>query len=415
MARMNPCRAAKAASPRSVVMCGPALNQANMGDRLLVNALTTILRNDLGVQQVAYASVGVDVRVPRDMPRLEILDPRRQPMQLLWRTFRADAFIIAGAVSFHERRRIMLKQALLAWLCRLGGGRTVINAASIQPIRDWFCRLLFRATCSAADWFTVRDGPSAEHARALGLGSAPPRSPDPGVLCPLAPMERIREIFAGEGIPTDRPLVGIAPHFFVNHGRYYDAAYPGFEIEYEDFPDEVLDRCYESLARLADRMARFGRVVFLPMCTRTPPGDDREAADWIVRRMRRAEHVHVVRGEYLVGEMAGMLSQCTFLAASRLHAFAMGVAAGVPSLAIGFHPKVYGLAEELGLADWVYPIRDLSPEAIGDAADAILDGLCVARERVREGVSRAAGKARADFIQGVLGTVKPGSLDPREG
>ena len=42
-----------------------------------------------------------------------IISPRREPWQLLWWTFRADAFVIAGAVSFHESRRTMLKQALL--------------------------------------------------------------------------------------------------------------------------------------------------------------------------------------------------------------------------------------------------------------------------------------------------------------
>jgi polysaccharide pyruvyl transferase WcaK-like protein len=384
-------------------MCGPALNQSNTGDRLLVSTLARILRQDLGIERITYASVAVDPRVKEEIPSLEVIDPRRQLWRLLWRAFRADAFVIAGAVSFHEHRRVMLKQAVLAWLCRLGGGRTVVNAVSIQPIRDRICRLLFRATYAAANWFTVRDQDSIVHAKAMGIRQSTQRSPDPGIICPAAPAERVKQILAAETVPTDRPLFCIVPHLFINHGRYQDPDYAGFEIEYQDYPDAVLDRYYEVLARVADWLTERGTVVFLPMCTKTPPGDDRVAADWVRRRMSRAGRTFSVQGEYTAGELAGILSHCTLLISSRLHGYAMGVANGVPSLAVEFHPKMRGMAEEIELTDWVFPISSLQTEPVCRTVTKILADLPAARESVRVGVDRAAAKARSDFLHGITG------------
>jgi len=399
--------------PRRVLMCGPSLNQANTGDRLLVAALAKILREDAGAEEIAYSSIDVDPRVARDIPGLTVINPRREPLRLLWRAFCADAFVVAGAVSFHDHRRIMLKQTILAWLCRLGGGRTVVNAASVQPIHGRLCRWLFRMTFKAANWFSVRDAKSVEHARTVGVRGSVRRSPDPGILCLRDQSRRIDEILAAEGVPGGRPILGIAPHFFVNNGRYRNPAYRQFQIEYCDFPDPVLDRYYATTARLADAMTEQGCVVFFPMCTRTPPGDDREAAEWIRRRMRHACRTHSLQAEYTVDELAGMVSRCSVLISTRLHGYALGLGNGVPSLAIDFHPKMQGLAQEVGLTDWLFPIQDLDAETISATVSSILGDLAAAQDRVRAAVSRAAARARRDFLEGVSGKRFPNAAQVR--
>jgi polysaccharide pyruvyl transferase WcaK-like protein len=384
-------------------MCGPALNQANTGDRLLAGTLAAMLRDALDVERITYGSIDVDPRVAHDVRKIELINPRRQPWRLLWRAFRADVMVIAGAVCLHEHRRVMLKQTLLGWACRLGGGRVVVNAASIQPIRDPVCQLLYRAIRRSAGWFTVRDAASARYARILSGGQPARRSVDPGIICPVAATERVDAIVAAEGIAADRPILGIAPHLFVNQGRFHDPSYRGFQIEYKNFSDRVIDRYYTAMARVADRLTERGTVVFLPMCTRTPPGDDRVAAEWIQQRMAHADKSVCVRGDHHVDELAGLLARCHLLVASRLHGYAMAIAAGVPSVAIGFHPKIRGLAEEVGLADWVYPMRRLDARSICLTLDKILADLPAARLRVRSGVARAAARARRDFLCGVTG------------
>ena len=73
----------------------------------------------------------------------------------------------------------------------------------------------------------------------------------------------MREILASEGISVDRPLFALAPHRFFNRGRYFDSAYAGFGIEYDEMSDAVLDQYYDALVHTADRLARQGTVVIV--------------------------------------------------------------------------------------------------------------------------------------------------------
>lgn len=397
----------KATRPLCVVMCGPSLNQSNSGDRLLAGTLTRILKDDVGVERVTYSSVSVDPRVFHDVPHIEVVSPRRHPWKLLWRALRADVLIVGGAVAFHNHARVMLKQALLAKLCQLGGGRVVINAVSVQPLRSRICRWLFRSTCATASWFTVRDDVSSKNARLAGATNLPRRSSDPGIISPSSCPERTNQILTNEGIPVDRPLFAIVPHFFANGARYFDARYTTFDIEYQHFSDHTLDRYYDAMAQVADSLVNLGTVIFVPMCTKTPPGDDREAADWIKQRMRHPSRVISVQGEYKINELAGILSRCQLQIASRLHGYALGLAEGIPSLAIDFHPKVRGLAKDVGLSDWIFDIVNLDAGRLREAVSGILRDHARAKERVREGVNTARRRAWSDFITGVRGSHVP--------
>jgi polysaccharide pyruvyl transferase WcaK-like protein len=389
-----------------VVMCGPALNYSNAGDRLLPKMLGQMLRDNGLASEICYVSVAADPRVRIEAPWLRIISPRSDPIRVLWKAFRADVFAIAGAIPFHDHRLTMFKQAVLAWVCRIGGGRVVVNAASIQPMRDRLCRILVRVTYAAANWFTVRDDVSVVNAKSLGIKHEIPRSPDPGIMATPCSHDRIEQIWAGEGLPKKGCIIGIAPHFFANLSKYRHEAYTSFDNEYQLYSDHVLDQYYQALAETADRLAEFGTIVFVPLCTATPPGDDRQAADWIRARMRNAKRSCSVKGEYTVDEVCGILSRCNVLIASRLHGYALSVATGVPSLAVEFHPKMRGLAEELDLVDWVYPFKDIPVEDICLCVNWILEHHDSARQRVLKGVTRAARRAKEDFLEGVTGRRK---------
>jgi polysaccharide pyruvyl transferase WcaK-like protein len=139
------------------------------------------------------------------------------------------------------------------------------------------------------------------------------------------------------------------------------------------------------------------------MCTATPPGDDRKGASWIQDKMRYSKKTWSVQGEYTIDEIAGLLSRCYAIVSTRLHGFAIGVGVGVPSLAIAFHPKMKGLAEELGLSDWVFQFQDLPVKTITNTVQDILRNREEARVRVRVGVKKAMLRAKFDFIEGVTG------------
>ncbi len=397
-----------------VLMTGPALQYSNAGDRLLPRILGETILSQAPDAQILYVSSAADPRVARESPWLRVISPKREPIRLLWEALRCDAFVLGGAVTFHDHRMTMLKQAVLSWLCRLGGGRVVVNAASIQPIADPVCRMLVRLTYRASTSFAVRDTQSIQNALDLGIRGPVRRSPDPGVITPArtTPEETVtaEKIWEDEGLPLDRPVIAIAPHFFSNRGKYHQASYAHFDREYESYSDEVLDHYYESLASIADRLAAVGRIVFVPLCTSTPPGDDRAAAEWIRDRMNHGANTFSVQGHHTIDGVQAILARCDVLIASRLHGYAMAAGAGVPSLAIEFHPKMRGLAEDLGLTDWLFPFEAIPTDEIIACVESILADPNAARQRTREGVARVTSIARAEFLSALAGV----PIDPKE-
>jgi polysaccharide pyruvyl transferase WcaK-like protein len=375
-------------------MTGPSLTHRNQGDNLLYIVIGEIVRAHYGgnVDLIAFSATDEPERITSQAPWLTIVNPREKPLRALSVLISMDVYLIAGAIPFHDNVRLMLQQFLFALIVKLRRGRFIVNAVSIQPIRRSICRWLFRWTAQLADGFTVRDAAAQALAATLGARAPVRRAVDPGILCKPAPTDVVDRIWKSEALPTGVPVCGIGPHVFVNRAGYFDSRYE-FSIEYEDFPDEELDSYYASMAATADALSSRGPVIFLPLSTRMPPGDDRQACEWIVSRMKHPERAHIVRGEYSVAELMGLIGRLDNYVSTRLHGYALAVGAGVPTIAIEFHPKMRGLAEELDIEDWVVPFRGITGHAVTTVSASILEDLEASRLRLNRNLRAATGRA----------------------
>jgi hypothetical protein len=218
------------------------------------------------------------------------------------------------------------------------------------------------------------------------------RTVDPGMLCRAAAGARIDSLWKQEGLPVGGPVYGIGPHHFINRNGYSDGRY-AFQIEYEEYSDSELDSYYDSMASVADVLAERGPVIFFSLSTRMPPGDDREACAWIVSRMKRQERAHIIRGEYSAAELMGLLSRLDIYISTRLHGYALAIGAGVPTIAVEFHPKMRGLAQELDIEDWVVPLRGIKGEQVSSISESILGALSASRARVQRNFRAATLRA----------------------
>ena len=216
------------------------------------------------------------------------------------------------------------------------------------------------------------------------------------MMCKPAPAEAVNRLWQAENLPTGVPVCGIGPHIFINRTRYFDSRYE-FKIEYQEYSDEELDAYYDSMAATADLLTERGPVIFFSLSTRMPPGDDREACEWIVRRMKHPERAHVVRGEYSAAELMGLLGRLDHYVSTRLHGYALAVGAGVPTIAVEFHPKMRGLAEELDVEDWVIPFLGITGEGVSAVSASILEDLEASRDRLRRNLRAATGRAIAQI------------------
>lgn len=377
-----------------ILLTGPSLSHRNQGDNLLYFVVGEIIRRhyDGRVELIAFSSTPDPERITAQAPWLRIVNPRRNPLLALRTLLTADAYLIAGAIPFHDRFWLMLQQLCYAGVVKLRGGRFIVNAVSIQPIASRSCRLIFRLTQRLADSFTVRDSSSLEQARRLGAHPEPARAVDPGFMLQPAAADVVDRLWRAEGLPLGEKACGLGPHLFVNHGRYADARY-AFGIEYAEFTDAALDAYYDGMAEVADWLAERGPVVFFALSTRMPPGDDRLASEWIVQRMRRPERAFIVRNEYGASELMGLLGRLDLYVSTRLHGYALAAGAGVPSIAVEFHPKMRGLAQELGIECWVAPFLGISGAGVIALCESILRDLDASRRQLQAGLRSAAERS----------------------
>jgi polysaccharide pyruvyl transferase WcaK-like protein len=109
--------------------------------------------------------------------------------------------------------------------------------------------------------------------------------------------------------------------------------------------------------------------------------------------MKHPERAHIVRGEYSVAELMGLIGRLDNYVSTRLHGYALAVGAGVPTIAIEFHPKMRGLAEELDIEDWVVPFRGITGHAVTTVSASILEDLEASRLRLNRNLRAATGRA----------------------
>jgi polysaccharide pyruvyl transferase WcaK-like protein len=377
-----------------VLMTGPSLTHRNQGDNLLYFVVGDLVRAHYegNVEVTAFSATKEPGRIVAQAPWLHIVNPRKNPLRALAVLFGADVYFIAGAIPFHDNFGLMLQQFLYALVVKMRGGKFIVNAVSVQPIVKPICRTLFRWTERLADVFSARDAEARANAESLGARTPVARAVDPGMMCKPAPAETVNQLWQAEKLPAGVPVCGIGPHIFINRTRYFDSRYE-FKIEYEDFSDEELDAYYDSMAVAADLLAERGPVIFFSLSTRMPPGDDREACEWIVRRMKHPERAHIVRGEYSAAELMGLLGRLDLYVSTRLHGYALAVGAGVPTIAVEFHPKMRGLAQELDIEDWVIPLKGITGAAVTAVSASILANLDASRDRVRRNLRAATGRA----------------------
>jgi polysaccharide pyruvyl transferase WcaK-like protein len=114
--------------------------------------------------------------------------------------------------------------------------------------------------------------------------------------------------------------------------------------------------------------------------------------------MKRAECAYVVRGEHSAAQLRGLLGRLDLYVSTRLHGYALAVGAGVPTVAVEFHPKMRGFAEELGVEDWVVPMRGISGAAVASVCGSMLADLTASRTRLNQHLHTVTERATAQLV-----------------
>ncbi len=226
----------------------------------------------------------------------------------------------------------------------------------VGPLARASSRRLVSRILRLADVVLLRDRLSAALLDELAFGLEYAVGPDPALLLP-----EVRLPQAPAAAPTGGTVLGVSllPFFAVAH--------------HQPARDE---RIYELLASALDSLLAGGRVDAVRLfCLHAGADYDHAAAQAVRSRMAQAERACVVpylRNPYDVFTAIG---RCTHFLGLRLHAALLAYAAGVPFIAVEYHPKVAGFADMIQLpAAARLPLADLELPALEAALERLLAG-----------------------------------------
>lgn len=210
-------------------------------------------------------------------------------------------------------------------LAKLLGKRVMVYANGIGPVNKENNRRLIGKIVNKADIITLREEPSLNDLTSMGV-TAPPTyvTADPAFNLNAESPEVAREILAFEGVPTDKPIIGVAIR----------------EWKKAKFGDEYL----REIAIACDGLIRSGNtVLFIPMQYKTDVEISRRVRD------QMEERSYILSRSYRPKEVMGIIGELTLTIGMRLHSLIFSAVKNVPMMGIVYDPKVEYYLDVLGM------------------------------------------------------------------
>jgi len=258
---------------------------------------------------------------------------RYRPAALLGEIRRADLVLSGGGSLLQD---VTSAHGIFYYLgvvrmAQVLGRRTMFIAQGIGPLRLARSRRLVRSVANRLGAATVRDADSAALLRAVGVTRPPVEvTADPALL------------LAGPAPTSDAtPPFGVALR-----------PWPG----QEGIAAHVADAC---LSVLSGR-----RALLLPM----QPQTDKPVAEQFSRRWHQGKEdgnrATLCSMEKGLTPLLAHVASCDLMIGMRLHALILAAAAGVPSVALSYDPKVDAFMRASGQGDAVYDLGHSDPDVL---------------------------------------------------
>ena len=304
-----------------VGICG-SYGGMNLGDEAILHGMLSELRQSIPAEVTVFSRNPEDTLVRHGVARaLATRDMARD--ELRPEVERLDLLIVGGGgILFDDEAQLYLREAQIA----LDAGIPVlVYAVSVGPLTRRDAREVVAETLGRATVVTVRDRQSRQLLEQIGVKREIEVVADPALL--VRPEPAAGDLLEREGVRPVRHLIGISV-------RERGVA----------APDLNESHYHRLLADAADFMiSRYdAKLIFVPLEHRVL---DVQQSHAVIARMAYAQRANVLKENYTVSEMLGIVERFDFAVAMRLHFLIFSALRGVPFVALPYAGKVEGFLE----------------------------------------------------------------------
>lgn len=304
----------------------------NAGDEAVLAGLVTGFRAALPAKALELVALSGNPDETRTAQGIGAAD-RYRPAALLTQIARCDLFLSGGGSLLQDvtSAHSLFYYLGVVRLAQLLGKPTMFIAQGIGPLTRPRSRKLVAAVANKLSAVTVRDPESAALLRRIGVTRPPVEvTADPALLLSVSGFP--------SGLSSGVSPGGAAGSFGVAlrpwHGQ-------------ETLGAEVAAACAAALGSAA------AAVRLIPM----QPQSDHAAAEQFAARWRlRGTEISFPQTAGL-GPLLSTVAGCDMMVGMRLHALILAAAAGVPSVALAYDPKVTAFMQASAQGDAVYDLN----------------------------------------------------------
>ena len=311
----------------------------NAGDEAVLAGLIAGFRAAPGSDGLDLTALSGNPAETRLMHGIRAVN-RYRPAALLPAIARCDLFLSGGGSLLQD---VTSAHGIFYYLgvvkmAQLLGKKTVFIAQGIGPLTLPRSRKLVAAVANKLSAITVRDDASARLLREIGVSRPPIEvTADPALLLS----------------PTGSPRIGGGGEFGVALRPW-----PG----HEQIGAEVAGACFQSLGRQEPRLV----PILLPM----QDASDRTVSSQFDKQWEALAGVDSAAFYGItnagLGPLLSIIAGCDMMVGMRLHALILAAAAGVPSVALSYDPKVTAFMQASGQSDAVYDLSAPNAETLAE-------------------------------------------------
>ncbi len=304
----------------------------NAGDEAVLAGLVTGFRFlSAELELTALSGTPAETRRTHGISAVD----RYRPAALLPAIARCDLFLSGGGSLLQDVTSAhgIFYYLGVVRLAQMLGKKTMFIAQGIGPLKRERSRKLVAAAANRLDAVTVRDPDSAQLLREIGVSRPSIEvTADPALLLSLSPIPSSGGAGRGFGVAL-RPW----------HGQ-------------EQLGTQAAAVCFLTLA---------GQTPYLlPM----QPGSDTAVAEQFAGEWARLHQapasVPISSLPNGLDALLSIIAECDMMVGMRLHALILAAAAGVPSVALAYDPKVAAFMQASGQGDAVYDLTAPNTDAL---------------------------------------------------
>ena len=216
----------------------------------------------------------------------------------------------------------------------------VIYSQSIGPFKS-LTKPLAKFCLKRVDLITVREEITKNYLKELGIGDVHLTADCAFLLEPDC--KTVKRIFESEGIiKNDNPFIGISASEFMDRTNK----------NYVVLMQKIVDYLIEKLN---------AQVVFVPHVTGIDGYyDDRDVNKKICALSKNTDKIKLIKGDYTPEQLKGIIGEFDLFIGSRMHANIASTSMYVPTIAIAWSHKYYGIMKMLGQKKYVWDFKKMT-------------------------------------------------------